>query len=172
MTDKQIIIDGVEVSGCAYLDNIDFDELCLMLSSPYECQVNCSNKPNCYYKQLKRKEQELQEAMDNYVQLDLQRVKEYNELVDLYKAKDQECEELQNKFLELNGKSYSNSLELDQLKQTLTKIKEIAEHCIKQDICTTCDYSEKCHIEDEEISTYDVCKLILQKISECEAENG
>ena len=45
--------------------------------------------------QLKRKEQEVQQAMDNYVQLDLQRVKEYNELVDLYKAKEQECEALQ-----------------------------------------------------------------------------
>ena len=52
------------------------------------------------------------------------------------------------------------------IKQTLADIKEIAEHCIKQDICTTCDYSDKCHIEDEEIPTYDVCKLILQKISE------
>ena len=58
-------------------------------------------------------------------------------------------------------------IENDKLKQTLTEIKDIAEHCIKQDICTTCDNSDKCHIEDEEIPTYDVCKLILQKISEC-----
>ena len=45
-------------------------------------------------KTIKQKEQECQQAMDNYVQLDLQRVKEYNELVDLYKAKEQECKEL------------------------------------------------------------------------------
>ena len=45
--------------------------------------------------QLTHKEQEVQQAMDNYVQLDLQRVKEYNELVDLYKAKEQDCEALQ-----------------------------------------------------------------------------
>lgn len=57
------------------------------------------------------------------------------------------------------------------LRQCLTEIKEIAEHCIKQDICTICDYSDKCHIEDEEIPTYDICKLILQKISECEVGN-
>ena len=56
----------------------------------------------------------------------------------------------------------------DKLSKTLTEIKEIAEHCIKQDICTTCDNSNKCHIEDEEMPTYDVCKLILQKISEVE----
>lgn len=39
-------------------------------------------------------QQELQEAMDNYVNLDLSRVKEYNELVDKYKAKEQECDKL------------------------------------------------------------------------------
>ena len=57
------------------------------------------------------------------------------------------------------------------LEKTLTEIKEIATHCMKQDICTTCDNSDKCHIEDEEIPTYDVCKLILQKISECEGND-
>ena len=39
-------------------------------------------------------QQELQEVMDNYVNLDLSRVKEYNELVDKYKAKEQECDKL------------------------------------------------------------------------------
>ena len=134
MTDKQIIIDGVDVSGCEYLDNIDFDELCLMLSSPHECQVNCSNKPNCYYKQLMRKGQECQQAMDNYVQLDLQRVKEYNELVDLYKAKEQECEELKEKYKwydhykeqALYNKDLCNekSKQLDQLKAENEELKE------------------------------------------------
>jgi hypothetical protein len=42
--------------------------------------------------------------------------------------------------------------------------------CMKEN-CTLCDYSDKCHIEDEEIPTYDVCKLILQKISECEGSD-
>ena len=51
-----------------------------------------------YCELLKAKEQELQQAMDNYVQLDLQRVKEYNELVDLYKAKEQENEELKKEL--------------------------------------------------------------------------
>lgn len=68
------------------------------------CQTDCNGTLedtevcHCYelYKQLERKEKELQEAMDNYVQLDLQRVKEYNELVDLYKAKEQECEDLKS----------------------------------------------------------------------------
>ena len=107
MTDKQIIIDGVDVSGCKKYEreivrcNATLKNMCF-------CGGRCTDKKNadCYFKQLKRKEQELQEAMDNYVQLDLQRVKEYNELVELYKAKEQEC----NKY-----------------KQTLAEIKEIAE---------------------------------------------
>ena len=43
-------------------------------------------------------QQELQEVMDNYVNLDLSRVKEYNELVDKYKAKEQECDKLKFNF--------------------------------------------------------------------------
>ena len=57
MTDKQIIIDGVDISGCeCYTPNIKMD--CLM----YPLQSDaCKNSPNCYYKQLKRKEQEYEE---------------------------------------------------------------------------------------------------------------
>ena len=54
------------------------------------------------------------------------------------------------------------------LRKILKEIKCIATHCMKQDICTTCSNSDRCHIEDEEIPSYDVCKLILQKISEVE----
>ena len=52
---KPIIIDGVDVSGCeAYKDEHCKDKTSIMF-----CNTNlCSNFPNCYYKQLKRKEQE------------------------------------------------------------------------------------------------------------------
>lgn len=51
-------------------------------------------------------QQELQEVMDNYVNLDLSRVKEYNELVDKYKAKEQEC-----KVLALDARVADNHLQ-------------------------------------------------------------
>ena len=87
MTDKQIIIDGVDIKDCKR--RIGKDNFCRYYKRP------CSeNNYNCIWKKYLRKEQECQQAMDNYVQLDLQRVKEYNELVDLYKAKEQECEKL------------------------------------------------------------------------------
>ena len=64
MTDKQIIIDGVDVSKCKYFD-------CDSKKCKAEYYVRhgyeiveydtCRENPNCYYKQLKRKEQECEE---------------------------------------------------------------------------------------------------------------
>lgn len=114
---------------------------------------------------LKAKEQELQQAMDNYVQLDLQRVKEYNELVDLYKAKEQECKELKHK-VELMMDCVS--CKVDEYKQTLTEIKEIAEEeieCKTYEIENDCFNKTRCKALNEHI---DFIKQIIQKISECE----
>lgn len=52
MTDKQIIIDGVDVSRCEYFEEFD----CMIEPCDKECC--CGWRENCYYKQLKRKEQE------------------------------------------------------------------------------------------------------------------
>ena len=52
MTDKQIIIDGVNVACCVRLQD---DELSCDLGG------ECKGWENCYYKQLKRKEQECEE---------------------------------------------------------------------------------------------------------------
>ena len=51
MTDKQIIIDGVDVSGCCYY----VDGKC---TNSHMIQSNCNNVAVCYYKEYKRKEQE------------------------------------------------------------------------------------------------------------------
>ena len=164
MTDKQIIIDGVNVSGCEKQGETIAGITCgngeriRFANEIITKHKLCKDNPNCYYKQLKRKEQEVQQAMDNYVQLDLQRVKEYNELVDLYKAKEQECEELKSDLTDLskiidckNGTILTFEEQLDQLKQTLAEIEEIA-MCIMDD-------------DLEESSAYYNAKQILQQIS-------
>ena len=51
MTDKQIIIDGCDVSGCVYRA----EEKCILKDD------ECHFFPNCDHKQLKRKEQECEE---------------------------------------------------------------------------------------------------------------
>ena len=133
MTDKQIIIDGVNVSGCEFYWREK--ELCNNGNLTSDCQEN----KDCLYKKYKHKEQEVQQAMDNYVQLDLQRVKEYNELVDLYKAKEQECEELKSDLTDLsknvdckNGTILTFKEQLDKLKQTIAEIKEICNEYQKE----------------------------------------
>lgn len=61
MTDKKIIIDGVDVSECEYQNyghcEIDYDEWNGEIIRYNKCQDN----PNCHFKQLKRKEQECEE---------------------------------------------------------------------------------------------------------------
>ena len=104
---NKVIIDGVDVSKCKYFDcDSKKCKAEYYVRHGYEIVEydSCRENPNCYYKQLKREEQEVQQAMDNYVQLVLQRVKEYNELVDLYKAKEQECEELKKQLQHENQK--------------------------------------------------------------------
>ena len=88
MTDKQIIIDGVDVSGCEYI--IPPHKQCPNKPMPYAKETSCfackehntklnfcKNNPNCYYKQHKRDEQ---------------RIVELNKTI---KAKEQECEKLE-----------------------------------------------------------------------------
>lgn len=70
MTDKEIIIDGVDVSGCEYRDWRNF--CCCDNSKENEGEERitgkggCRYNPNCYYKQLKRKENECNKL---YIQL-------------------------------------------------------------------------------------------------------
>ncbi len=55
MTDKQIIIDGVDVGGCPYY--IDSKGDC----SSHDCEcIKCIHN-ECFYKDYKRKEQECEE---------------------------------------------------------------------------------------------------------------
>ena len=49
MTDKEIIIDGVDVSKCEFCNNDVLYPYCYRINSL------CKENPNCYYKQLQRK---------------------------------------------------------------------------------------------------------------------
>lgn len=55
MTDKQVIVDGVDISGCPYY--IDSDGSC----SSHDCEcIKCIHNV-CFYKDYKAKEQECEE---------------------------------------------------------------------------------------------------------------
>lgn len=102
MTEKQIIIDGVDVSGCPYY--IDSDGSC----SSHDCEcIKCIHNV-CFYKDYKAKEQECEE-LKNIIN------EAKNSKLDLKSF--------------LVGEAVQNEYEqqLNKLKQTLTEIKEIAE---------------------------------------------
>ena len=136
MTDKQIIIDEIDVSGCKYM--------AIAPITP-KCSINdwthCDGQ-NCYYKQLKHKEQECEELKkwkETVVELFERtcRCKYLNE-------ENNHCSFYNRKCIgAINQCLYKNQ-------QTLTEIKEIIEQGVK--------------IHDDII----VSKQILQKISDVE----
>lgn len=63
-----IIINGVDVSGCGYLLDPKEPE-CIIQGLGTNETINCCScrdNPNCYYKQLKRKEQECERLANQY----------------------------------------------------------------------------------------------------------
>lgn len=122
MTDKQKIIDGVNVAGCVRLQD---DEISCELGG------ECKGFRNCYYKQLKRKEQECEalQMSDN----------EAGEIIAELKA---ECKELKKKVKELNqgwidcdkernlqeADSEFRQRVINRYKQALTEIEELAKY--------------------------------------------
>lgn len=144
MTDKQIIIDGVDVSGCKNFSCGKCEEENKIPRTINHFTADCRMYPNCYYKQLKAKEKECEE---------LKKI----------------INEAKNSNLDLKsflvGEAVQSEYEqqLDQLKaknikiyKTLTEIKEIADKDFR-------------HTAWEEYAKQ--LKQILQKISKCEVEN-
>ena len=136
MIDKQIIIDGVDVSGCCqymprYMEDYDIDTLDYCRSHFKPCKD--VDVKYCYYKQLKQKEQECEELKE-----DRERWKSN------FNGKVSAIEELLQQLDQLKAKNIK-------IYKTLTEIKEIADKDFR-------------HTAWEEYAKQ--LKQILQKISE------
>lgn len=72
MTDKQIIIDSIDVSKCKYFDYY-YKECKAEYYTRYGYEIvkcdSCKDNPNCYYKQLKRKEQECEKLKQTLTEI-------------------------------------------------------------------------------------------------------
>lgn len=198
MTDKQITIDGIDVSGCIYYE----DGKCL---NGEMVQCNCKKVAVCYYKEYKRKEQKCEELKDladhngrvcnerldkidelehdiNELNGQLNQLKAENKILKekfeiaiknnmdktLLRLKkgdvQEELQEIREQFgietlyCHVDNTRVHRCLDVLKLKDTLTEIKEIAEE------------------NDELLQGYHKewanNKLILQKISECEENDG
>ena len=176
MTDKLIIINGVDVSDCEHLGL--YKEYKLKCGGCYP--VDCSDNPNCYYKQLKRKEQEYEELKKNVEHWKIEHKetkakgewtydlvkKRLGQQLDQLKAENDTPRQFLSKeplalqALQSGYTSYKKSSDVlyemvKQYKQTLIEIKEITE---------TCSFTDSSELLLNRI------KQILQKIIECEGK--
>lgn len=90
MTDKQVIIDGVDVSKCEHNYNKNLGEY--STCNLYPPPLNCKRHPNCLFKQLARKTQECEnwkETANQYVKNE----EYYKSQVDKYKAENEKAEQ-------------------------------------------------------------------------------
>ena len=153
MTDKeQIIIDGVDVSECIFLDIVNerlwCDNVNISAIGKSQCPyVDCFKNPDCYYKQRARKTQECEALKkrnkDNERFYLNQYAKKDSEVLDLthkLNVKTQECEELNKEKAEI--KKYLGISE----KTIMQRLEELTERKIEMQIS---DYSK-----EQELSRY------------------
>ncbi len=143
MADKEIIIDGVDISECNYA--ILPKKQCPMKSMPYVKETSCiackehntklnfcKNNPNCYYKQLKHQEQK----NENLNEVTIEQRKENTELTiklgEMINRGGELCEELQKykqtideieKYLDAQQK-YFDGEDYHNLLAIINKVKE------------------------------------------------
>ena len=153
MVNKQII-DDVDVSECKYFCLNQMGNNCLNHNRGFS--INCNNN-NCYYKQFKRKQNELEELRQYHNKCCTEFEKEKQDLIDKYNqlsinfyngdyCNTEHCSLLKSK--EKKG---------ERLEQTLIQIKDIAENVQS--------FVGRIDIEDD---VFEQMEQILQKIREVE----
>ena len=154
MTDKQIIIDGCDVSGCEnYGETMAKTHNCTL----YDEYLRPCKGTDCYYKQLKRKEQECEELKEQLTILNGEDV-----VVEITVKQFEEYKKLKAENEELKKNYFTVIQQRNKTEQALTEIKEI----IQSDYCTEIGSCEFC----AEVGNC-LNRKILQKISECEVAN-
>lgn len=188
MTKEPIIIDDIDVSGCKYLDITKSGRAQCMDYKRESNRADCKCNNDCYYKQLKHKEEECEELRDElewvhgykdilkekYDKIDATNERLVKEKYDLHQDILQLKEENVSLRFDLS-KSYTKEWVDEQIKikkiyeedrqnygQALLEIKEIAEKVLKE--CNNCDQFSCYGCPDE--NKDELAQPILQKINE------
>ena len=125
MIDKQII-DGVDVSGCEY---------CLKMLE-HRCTIQhdtnkylCEENPNCYYKQLKRYENEYEGFAVKYTDMEIALKRKTEELEQYKKSKQASYEATQKQCNDLTWENRKLKKECEELKKGLNLILTVQKNC-------------------------------------------
>lgn len=145
MTNK-IMVDGIDVNGCIFYmpnykeDDTKIEYFCLITQKEHSC-----DKQPCYYKQLKRKEQECEELKKENLKLQ----KEVNDINVIFmrehiwelKAENDNCKKRLNKLYVFNkkiiDKNFKIACQSTKRKQALDEIEEYCNKCNKQAVMGT-----------------------------------
>jgi citrate synthase len=136
MTDKQIIIDGVDVSGCEFYNKVIGEDAYCNIDEEHLC--TCISYENCYYKKLKAKEQECEaykmeaeegKEINAELKAEIKSLRndfEKNDVMaaSMIQALQKEKTDSTNMFLDKIGQLNTENYKL---KQTLAEIKPILE---------------------------------------------
>ena len=133
---EEIIIDGINVAGCRHLKNNGIKNPICWSGGCISAYNSCLCKDNIDC---------------DYKQLIRL---EHENKVNLSRAKD-----LNTELQRLTDENFN-------LKQALEEIKNKAEHCLKQDVCSLCEYKEICAVPDEHGLVYDNNRLLIKLIDE------
>lgn len=175
MTDKQVIIDEIDVSDCNYWKG--YCRIASLCDYPgHLCEVT----PNCYFKQLKRKEQECENNKIAYqMELDIYNQECLN-LQEELKAKEQECKELKNEKIKLIETNFEQKCKIQKLidenatkeviykingkcaKTVANKVKEIASIIEGKD-CKYSRYKQALDDIEKKCLNYQTCLIVLKK---------
>ena len=126
MDKKQIIIDGVDVSGCNELwlnFEKNYDSKCIRFKDVYSQCSYCKDNHNCEYKQLQKEKfenlnnRQIVEDAENLIY-------ENSELYKNLKEKEQECEQIKEKYEALKLENQEGYEIVAELKHECEELKE------------------------------------------------
>lgn len=167
MTDKEkIIIDGVNVSECEFYSSNSGN--CLEFNGKYTIDIcdsaKCSNNPNCYFKQLKRKEQECENLKAEEKYLKQCCAKAGEELAKHSFDYDGKEKNLVVQAMELNEK-------YEKLEKALEEIEDLMQTVSDADECSYGDF-DCCNCDNDNSCPTKVKRLILAIINKAKGEGN
>ena len=134
---KEIIIDGIDVSECDFLWK---EKLPKKVCNNGNLDCNCNSNPNCDFKQLKRKERECEELINEKAEIKkylgisdktiIQRLEELQEFKDKLKISEYNYKQALDEIEKIVSADYYDdswgtlAIKIDSIKEIINKAKE------------------------------------------------